>query len=663
VLRIRIVGAAVGVRQRVTPPRHGRPPLLPLLLAGSLLAGLSAGCTGAAALGTRGAVTALLRVDQSGYPTTAVKAGYVMANGALTGNVLVVNSSGKTVDTLKLGGSLGAWNGRYPYVYKVTFSGVTAPGLYTLRFGGSASPKFQVGAATSLYATDLANSLYFYENEQDGPSFVRTPLRTAPAHLNDEKAAIYKTPVVDSNGLFKGDLSRIGTTTIDASGGWWDAGDYLKFVETTSYVVTMMLDGIKAFPNELVGGSGRSDFVAGARFGLGWLMKMWNESTKTLYYQVGIGAGNTSGTILSDHDIWRLPQVDDTYGGTSATYKYIRHRPVFEAAPAGSPISPNLAGRLAAAFGLCYQVFASSDSSLADACMLDGETVFKLAKTSNVGQLLTAIPYDFYPETNWQDDLELGATELYLALAAGGSKVPGLPDPKPLDYLHAAASWAKAYVALGAARYDTLNLYDVAGLAHYELYRAIEAAGNPTGLAVTPAQLLANLATLIGIGTAQAKTEPFGYGAPWNEEDSVSLGDGLSVMASEYDSLAHAATYAAQAQGWMDNVLGANPWGVAFIVGDGSLFPHCISSQVPNMVGTLTGAPPVLDGAAVEGPSSSGTTGFLTGMRPCSVNYTQFNSTHGVFVDNEQSYNTDEPAIDLTASSFLALSWLEVSGA
>ena len=29
---------------------------------------------------------------------------------------------------------------------------------------------------------------------------------------------------------------------------------------------------------------------------------------------------------------------------------------------------------------------------------------------------------------------------------------------------------------------DTLNLYDVSGLAHFELYRALEMAGNPDGL-------------------------------------------------------------------------------------------------------------------------------------------------------------------------------------
>jgi hypothetical protein len=247
-------------------------------------------------------------------------------------------------------------------------------------------------------------------------------------------------------------------------------------------------------------------------------------------------------------------------------------------------------------------------------------------------------------------------------VAEGGHSVPGLPETSASYYLDKSADWAEAYIALGPSKYDTLNLYDVAGLAHYSLYKAIAAAGSPPGLAVTQAQLLSNLKTLIGIGLAQAKTTPFGYGAQWNNDDSVSRGDGLSVMASEYDNLTKSTTYAAEAQGWLDEVLGANPWGVAFLVGDGSTFPDCISSQVPNMVGSLTGGTPVLDGAAVEGPMSSGTSGLLRGMRKCSVPYGVFNSTYGVFVDNEQSYDTDEPAIDLTASSFLALSWLEVSG-
>jgi endoglucanase len=584
-----------------------------------------------------------------------------MSRHPLDGSAWVEASGSKVVERVGMGPSLGGWNRNYPYVYKIVFSRLRTSGTYTIAVGGAVSPRFTIAPAASVYATDLAHSRYFYENERDGPHFIKTALRRAAGHQNDARATVYKTPKVNGDGNFKGDLTSLHRT-VDASGGWWDAGDYLEFVQTTSYVVALMLDGIKQFPNQLGAGSKRSNLTGEAKFGLAWLMRMWDQRTKTLYYQVGIGAGNTSGTILSDHDIWRLPQADDHYGGSDPTFKYIRHRPVFEAAPAGSPISPNLAGRLAADFGLCYQVLRSSDRSLANRCLLDGETVFALAKTTHVGQLLTTIPYDFYPETNWQDDMELGATELASALADGGRAAPGLPSRRAGYYLGQAARWAKAYIRIGAHRYDALNLYDVSGLADYELDRAITRAGNPAGLPVTRRELVGNLRALIKIGTAQAKTTPFGYGAPWNSEDSVSRGDGLSVLASEYDALTASSTYAPEAQGWLDGVLGANPWGVSFIVGDGSTFPDCISSQVPNIVGNLHGRAPVLDGAAVEGPSNTGTTGFVQGMRACSVSYRVFNSRNGVFVDDEQSYNTDEPAIDLTASSFLAMSWLERSG-
>jgi endoglucanase len=586
---------------------------------------------------------------------------FLMSTGNLAGSAAVINSDGAPVDTIPIGPSLGPWNGRFGHVYRLDFTGVTTDGTYTISADGATSPRFPIAAASAVYAPDLAHSLYFYENERDGPHYIPTALRSGPGHLNDGHATVYETPPVDANGNFRGDLTALGET-IDATGGWWDAGDYLKFVETTSYVVALMLAGVKTFPAQMGPGSADANFTSEAEFGLEWLMEMWNQQTETLYYQVGIGAGNTTGTILSDHDIWRLPQDDDTYGGTNPAFKYVRDRPVFEAAPAGSKISPNLAGRLAADFGLCYQVFRTSSPSLADSCLVDGETVFGLAKTSHVARLLTTIPYGFYPETNWQGDMELGATELSDALAEGGGSVSGLHETDARFYLVQAAHWARAYLAIGPRRYDTLNLYDTAGLAHFELDEAIRQAGDPTGLAVTEAQLLTNLNTLIRIGATQAAKTPFGYGAAWNSADSVSRGDGLSVMASEYDQLTQSTTYASQAQGWLDGALGANPWGVAFIVGDGSTYPECLSHQVANISGSLTGEPPVLDGAAVEGPASSGTRGSLPGMRSCSVDYRQFDSRYGDFVDNVQSYDTTEPAIDLTASSFLALSWLSSSG-
>ena len=107
---------------------------------------------------------------------------------------------------------------------------------------------------------------------------------------------------------------------------------------------------------------------------------------------------------------------------------------MFRAGKPDSPISPNLAGRDAAAFAECYQVFRSTAPGLADRCLRSAEDIFALADTSPTGHLLTVIPFDFYPESEWRDDLEWGATELYLA-TKGGHLPPGLPHPNPRFYL------------------------------------------------------------------------------------------------------------------------------------------------------------------------------------------------------------------------------------
>jgi endoglucanase len=619
---------------------------------------------GILALGAHGAPrapSAFVRVNQLGYPSTAAKRAYLLSSVAETGATFAVRRSpgGAAVLTGAVGASLGRWSARFPYVYALDFDAVHAAGGYVVEVAGPAgasSPPFAVGSAANLYAGALHNTLTFYGNERDGPGFIRSALRTAPGHLNDEHARTYLTPKVDDNGAFKGDLSPL-PKYIDAAGGWWDAGDYLKFVQTTSYAVSLMLTGVRDFPAQMGDASGGSNFTNEARFGVQWLLRMWNDRTRTLYYQVGIGDGN--GKTISDHDIWRLPQADDHYGGHNPLYRYIRHRPVFRAGPPGSRVSPNLAGRDAAAFGLCFQVFRRSDRRLADRCLLAGEHIFGLANTHPHGHLLTAIPWDFYPETQWRDDLELGAVEL--ADALGGSGIPaGLPHRHPIYYLRQAARWARAYIATSRRSADTLNLYDVSGLAHYELIRAIARFGDPPGLAVGPGALLADLRRELDMAIAIGRRDPFGFGFPWDVEDTASHGFGLAVMASEYASLTGSELYPTLSIRWLGNVLGANAWGSSLVIGDGTTFPDCPQHQVANIAGSLNGKGVVLAGAVVEGPSNAATTGFLTHMRRCPADrvdsFAPFNSK-SVFRDNVQSYSTVEPAIDLTASSPLAFAW------
>ena len=341
--------------------------------------------------------TAFVRVNQLGYATGSLaKRAYLMASGAEAGAAFSVkNSSGTIVYAAPIGANLGKWSTGYPDVYALDFPAVTTPGTYTVSVGGpipAQSPPFRVGTAANLYSGALANSLFFYQTERDGPGFIPNALRTAAGHLNDQSAMTYLTPHTTSSGRFKGDLTPLGVR-INAAGGWWDAGDYLKFVQTTSYAVDLLLAGVRDFPGQMGPGSAASNFTAEAKFGAQWLLRMWDDSAKTLYYQVGIGEGNAK--TIGDHDIWRLPQADDTYGGTNPLYRYIRHRPVFRAGPPGSLISPNLAGRDAAALAEAFQVYKASDPVFASKCLLAAEHIFDLANTAPSGNLLTVVPFSF----------------------------------------------------------------------------------------------------------------------------------------------------------------------------------------------------------------------------------------------------------------------------
>jgi endoglucanase len=628
---------------------------------------------------------AVIRVDQVGYPSSAPKRAEIMTTSSRPrgiGWVLVRAGSragpgaGSGAGSCEVAAAgiarhdLGSWSKRYGWVWAVRFA-AARPGRYRLGLAADpsvTSPWFEIGPAARLYFRPLANARYFYQNERDGPDFISTALRTAPGDLADEHAMTYRTPRVNGNGDFTGSLARYATgVRINASGGWFDAGDYLHFVETTSYTEAVLLQGMVSFPRQM-GAGGQASFAGEARFGMDFLQRMWNERTKTLYYQVGTGEANNR--YFGDHDIWRLPQADDHYKGSNPRYKYVRHPPVFRAGKPGSPISPNLAGRLTADFALCYRVFRISDPQYAARCLRSAETVYSLAGTHWKGRLLTAIPFDFYGETTWRDDMMLGATELSLALAAAGrpARLPaGLAVRSAGAYLSDAARWAGQWVHGRSATSDTLNLYNVSALADYELYLAI--GRHPAvGLAVSRAELLGNLRAQIDKARHIAAGDPFGFGFAWDQFDTTTHGAGLSVMANEYDALAGRPVFARLAQRWLDDILGANAWGVSLIVGDGTIFPDCMQHQVANLAGSHDGRPPVLAGATVEGPNSFAATGTVPNMRSCvatgpgGVPYSAFSGQHAVFADNVQSYSTVEPAIDLTALTPLAFSWQDAAG-
>ena len=608
-----------------------------------------------------------VRVNQVGYEPGEPKRALVLSSAAITGGTFAVKTTGgTTVASGPLGPNQGTWSASFPFVYLVDFGTVGTPGTYTVQIGGSqtaTSPAFRIDSGASLYARLVDNALAFFQAQRDGRHVIPGALNRKPSHLTDESAWTYLEPNYGTSATprLQGGLTRVGGP-IDASGGWFDAGDYVKFLSNGSYSNLAMLAAVRDYPS-LLGGAAKAE----ARFGLDWVRRMWDHQTLTLYYQVGIGDGNSQ--ITGDHDLWRLPEADDALAisptQTSHREYYIKYRPVLRAAAPGAKLSPNLAGRVSAALALGAVVERSSDPSWAATTLLAAQKLYDQANTAHTGRLLTASPYQYYPETEWRDDLELGAAELYLAteaFRAAGALPAGLPHPDPAYYLAQGAHWARQYLTNGVK--GTLNLYDVSALAHHELYRAFETAGFPTSLPVTATDLLADLRTQLDKGVAHANGDPFRSGYSYGVFDATSHSLGFGATAILYRKLTGDSSYEDFRRHQRDWLLGRNAWGTTFLIGAGTTFPKCTHHQIANLAGALDGTSPILLGGGVGGPNDpnifSGLGSAFGAMRACPPGgedpFAAFtggaNGKVSRYYDNVVSWPSSEVAIDYTAFSF-----------
>jgi hypothetical protein len=593
---------------------------------------------------------AQVRVNQVGYATNGSKVAYAMLPRKV-GSVRfeVVTPYGVAYRGTSAADA-GAWNANYKAVYKLSFSGLRLPGQYRIRLLSPAtavSPGFTVGDGTQLYQQLVDNSVRYFTSERDGADVDSSVLSRQPANLTDAKAFVYADPRYDDNDNLLGTLKKTGGP-VDVAGGWFDAGGgYEKFGYTASYADALMLLATRDYPGSY------GTLAPEAEFGLQWVTKLWNPARKVLYAQVGIGTGNASNTIQGDYNFWFLPQAEDrmkvgpgTDPGPSAYY--VKYRPVFPAAPAGAKVSPNLAGRYAADFALGAQLAAGSDPASAAHLLSLARSVYAMAKTTGVGQLVTVFPHDFYPATQWKSDMLWGAAEIALADEAAGA-----PAARVRADLSVAARWARAYRAQGHD--DTFNLYDTGAVAEAELIQAMRQAGD---FPVSPGTLLGDLAAQLRAGQAQVKGDPFGTGTVLGASDASPHAFGLYITDALYQKYGGSGQFAAFAQQQLNFALGANGWGTSFVAGAGTVFPHCMQSEIANLAGSLTGRGDIQLGAVTDGPSAPDNfqgLGTVDGMRACSAgNFAPFNTKTAAYEDNVVSWPSVEPADDYTANSLLA---------
>lgn len=612
--------------------------LVPLLATGLLS---SAACTN----DPQRKADAFIRLDQVGYASGEVKVAALLApRDAAGARISVIDPSGKKVLSPTLGASRGAWNTTLRDVRPIDLSALTRPGTYRVRVDGpvtAESPPFHIETAEHLFAPLARDSITYFQAHRDGANQVAGLWQRQASHLADRTATVYGRPRFDAQGRMTAALTEAGGP-VDVEGGWYDAGDFLKFTHTTAYALINMLTVQRDMPLQ--------GLDTETRHGIDWLDKMWDPDTETLYTQVGIGSGLQSAdrSFLGDHDSWRLPQTDDRLTVEPGDKKYYqRYRPVFRAADPGQPLSPNLAGRVAAAFALAAQTEAATEPARARAHLVAAAQIFDLARTDDVGELITAEPQTFYPENSWTDDLALGATELALAAQA-------LHDPQAPERLRQATYWAKANTDNGGD--SALSVYNVSALADTELARTLATTPIPAAH-IDAAGLRRDLQRRLDAGVKAAAGNPMDAAAGNGGSDYAARQLGYTATAELYEHTFKDGRYAAFATAQRNIVLGANGWGTSLVIGVGTTYPQCPHDQIATLAkspGTSAG----MVGAVVNGPNSADRVHeLLTDRTPSScsaASLEQFDRDDAHYVDDMRISANNEASIDFTATGLLA---------
>ena len=587
------------------------------------LAGLVV-CTATAALAAKDLATVNVVVNQVGYLPGEQKIALIETNRNLVGagavaRVLVQPGGTPALPTIALATDRKRF-GNFRHHYEVDFSALTAIGTYAIEIRDGTNGLLATSPPTAIaadpFAAIIPGDLRFFGVQRSGNT---APLIHAPSHLDDGTAV---------GGPQDG-------TAIDLAGGWYDAGDYIKFSLTIAYASFMQLFALHELAPLDLAPLLRSAIRNEARIGLEYLLKAHPTAT-TFYFQVA---------DERDHDQpFRLPEDDTAYGGPR---------------PAYYGLGANTAGKAAAALALGSEEWASDDPTFAARCQAAAQEIYALGKsivdgTSTdpkhallVSCALNPSEYanghlncDFYNEDSWLDDMTVGAIELYEATGTA-------------QYLTDAVGFAQtleaAYASLGL-----LNLHDEA---FYKVYPHLPVSGS-----FTQANALAQLQIDADRIRKQVGKNPYNVGQRsflWGSAADIA-GDAVTCLL--FSKLTGDPGCRQAARWQLDFLFGRNPFGVSLLAGAGALYPLHPHHQVAFLLASNWYASGNIIGSLAGGLAKKSQYPFRSdpdlkaAVLGDSVSIFQpFENNRFLYHDIHEDYVSNEPALDSNSNLLAAL--------
>ncbi len=255
---------------------------------------------------------------------------------------------------------------------KKIFSGLLAAAMLTASMSGMAPAPS--AASNYNYAEVLQKSLYFYECQQAGP-------------LPDWNRVEW----------------RADATMIDeVPGGWYDAGDHVKFNLPMSYSAAMLAWGLYQYPEGVEASGEMENYVNNLTFVLDYLAAC-DRGTEVVY-QVGNGQ--------KDHTWWGPVELYE-YGMADQGNSYEVARQVLVASEGCSAVFGSMASALAA--GYCA-LKGRVDQATLDDYLAHAENIFALADASRSDAVYAdSDASGFYRSSHFYDNLFFAANWLYMA--------------------------------------------------------------------------------------------------------------------------------------------------------------------------------------------------------------------------------------------------------
>lgn len=211
-----------------------------------------------------------IRINQLGYYPDANKIAVVVNSGA-TGFEIIDEDDGSVVLTGDLG-QQRYWSDAGDSVRLCDFSGLTTPGTYRINIPGfGESYPFGVSNTVLRKAAYASLKSYYYQR--------------CSYELLPDYAGLWARAAghPDTNCVLHSSTGKSGT--ISSPGGWYDAGDYGKYVINAGISVATLLSYYENFNNYFEdssilipeSGNGLNDLLDEVKYELDWLKTMQDE--------------------------------------------------------------------------------------------------------------------------------------------------------------------------------------------------------------------------------------------------------------------------------------------------------------------------------------------------------------------------------------------------